>query len=182
MDPDEQPVKNIGFLVNSSNHAARTDESGLAYIGHLPANRNTDIAINKASVDDPQLAPMLKGVRIVPRPGIVTQIDFPRAATGEIDGTVFLADGGRKRGIGNVLVELVDASGRVVTQTRSASDGFFVLVELLPGDYSLRVGEQQLRDLNLRDPGLRKVTMPPEGAFINGQDLTLERTPGEPES
>jgi hypothetical protein len=177
MDGDETPVSNVGFLVNSSNHPARTDSSGIAYIGHLPANRNTDIAVNTATVEDPQLASMLKGLRIVPRPGNITQLDFPLATTGEIDGTVALVSNGGKRGIGNVLMELVDTSQKVVAQARSGSDGFFVLVEVLPGQYSLRVGEQQLNDLQLRYAGARTVTVPPKGAFINGQDFVLERRP-----
>jgi hypothetical protein len=117
---------------------------------------------------------MLKGLRIVPRPGNITQLDFPLALTGEIDGTVSLTSNGRKRGIGNVLVELVDKVGKVVAQGRSGADGFFVLVEVLPGDYSLRVGEQQLNELKLRYGGPRPVTIPPKGAFVNGQDFALE--------
>jgi hypothetical protein len=175
MDAGEEPVKNVGFLVNSSNHPVRTDESGIAYVGHLLGNRNADIAVNPASVEDPQLASLIKGVRLTPRPGNVTQIEFPLVQTGEIDGTVYLINNGRKRGVGNVLVELVDASGKVVAETRSGSDGFFVVVEVLPGEYSLRVGEDQLKELKLRYSGLRKVTMSPEGTFVNGQDFSLER-------
>lgn len=175
MDKGEEPVKNVGFLVNSSNHPVRTDASGIAYVGHLLGNRNADIAVNPASVEDPQLASLLKGVRVIPRPGSVTQIEFPLVQTGEIDGTVYLVNNGRKRGVGNVLVELVDASGKIVAETRSGSDGFFVVVEVLPGEYSLRVGEDQLKELNLRYSGLRKVTMSPAGTFVNGQDFSLER-------
>lgn len=175
MDENETPVRNVGFLVNSSNHPARTDSSGVAYIGHLPSNRNTDISVNTSTIEDPQLASMLKGMRVVPRPGNVTLMDFPLAPTGEIDGTIYLVSAERKRGSGNVLVELLDRSGKIVAQTRSGSDGFFVLVEILPGEYSLRVGEEQLKDLNLRYSGPKNVTMPPKGAFINGQDFLLER-------
>ncbi len=174
MDADESPLSNVGFLVNSSNHPARTDSSGVAYIGHLAGNRPTDIGINAATIEDPQLASMVKGLRVIPRPGNVTRMGFPVASTGEIDGTVSLTSNGRKRGIGNVLVELMDKAGKVVSQARSGSDGFFVLVEVLPGEYSLRVGEQQLNELNLRYSGPRPVTIPPKGAFVNGQDFALE--------
>ena len=175
MDAGEEPVKNVGFLVNSSSHPVRTDESGIAYVGHLLGNRNTDISVNPATVEDPQLASLLKGARVTTRPGNVTQIEFPLVQTGEIDGTVYLLNNGRKRGVGNVLVELVDASGKVVAETRSGSDGFFVVVEVLPGEYRLRVGEDQLKELKLGYSGLRKVTMSSEGTFVNGQDFSLER-------
>lgn len=174
MDADEQPVKNVGFLINSSNFAVRTDDAGIAYVGHLLSNRETGISVNPATIEDPQLVSALKGLRLIPRPGNVTQIDFPLVQTGEIDGTVYLVNKGRKRGVGNVLVELVDKDGKVVAETRSGSDGFFVVVEVLPGEYSLRVGEEQLNELKLRYSGARRVTMSPKGTFVNGQDFSLE--------
>ena len=175
MDEDDQAVKNIGFMVNSSNHPVRTDATGVAYVGHLPANRNTDIAINPSTIEDSQLASRLKGIRIIPRPGNVTQIDFPLVLSGEIDGTVYLLSNGAKRGAGNVLVELVDPSGVVVAQARSGSDGFFVVSEVLPGPYSLRIAEAQLKDLGLKYSGARSLTLSPNGTFISGQDFSLER-------
>ena len=159
MDADEPPIKGVGFLVNTSTHAARTDEAGIAFVGRLSGNRNIDITVNPITVEDPQLVSKLKGVRIVPRPGVVTQIDFPLVQTGEIDGTVYLVRNGRKRGVANARIELVDKSGKVVTETRSGSDGFFLMTEVLPGEYSLRIGEQQIS---------------PTGSFLSGQDFSLE--------
>lgn len=174
LDPGEETVNNVGFLVNTANHPARTDATGNAYIGHLLSNRETDISINPSTIENPQLTPALKGVRVVPRPGNVTSVDFPLAQTGEIDGTVSLSANGRKRGVGNVLVELVDASGKVVAESRSGSDGFFIVVEVLPGTYTLRINEAQLEDLKLRYSGAKSLTMSPQGTFINGQDFLLE--------
>jgi len=174
LDPGEETLKNVGFLINTANHPARTDAEGYAYIGHLLSNRETSISINPATIEDPQLSAALKGVRLVPRPGNVTSVDFPLALTGEIDGTVSLFANGRKRGVGNVLIELVDATGKVVAETRSGSDGFFILVEVLPGIYNLRVSDAQLTDLKLRYSGSRSLTVAPQGAFLNGQDFLLE--------
>ena len=174
MDADEQPIPNVGFLINASSHAARTDEAGIAYVGRLYGNRNSDIAVNPTTIDDPQLVSSLKGMRVITRPGVITQLDFPLVQTGEIDGTAFLVRNGRKRGAANVLLELVDKSGKVVTDMRSGADGFFVMTELLPGEYTLRMNELQIRELKLRDPGQRQVVMSPKGSFVNGQDFSLE--------
>ncbi|MBC7610311.1 MAG: hypothetical protein H7228_12205 [Polaromonas sp.] len=174
MDADEPPIKGVGFLVNTSTNAARTDEAGIAFVGRLSGNRNIDITVNPVTVEDPQLVSKLKGVRIVPRPGVVTQIDFPLVQTGEIDGTVYLVRNGRKRGVANARIELVDKSGKVVTETRSGSDGFFLMTEVLPGEYSLRIGEQQIQELKLRESGARQVVMSPTGSFLSGQDFSLE--------
>lgn len=175
MDTNQQPVKNIGFLINSATHPARTDDQGVAYIGHLLSNRITDISINLATVEDPQLLPVLKGLRVIPRPGNVSQIDLALVLSGEIDGTVYLMSNGRKRGVGNVLLQLVDKDGKIVAETRSGSDGFFVVVEVIPGAYTLQISQEQLNELKLSYAGARTVTMSTDGSFINGQDFSLQR-------
>jgi hypothetical protein len=115
-------------------------------------------------------------VRVVPRQGNVAQIDFPLTLTGEIDGTVYVQADGAKRGIGNVLLELVkvaDGAEKVVAQVRSSADGFFILQEVLPGSYQLRVAAQQLEQLRLADPGRRLVKISDTGSQVNGQNFTL---------
>jgi hypothetical protein len=51
------------------------------------------------------------GVRIVPRPGKVSQLEFPVIVTGEVDGTTYLIVNGPRRGIGDLELELVDRDG-----------------------------------------------------------------------
>jgi hypothetical protein len=176
MDAGEQSVADAGFVVNGAQYGARTDADGIAYLGHLPANRNVNLSVNVATLEDPQLSNQRKGVRVVPRQGNVAQIDFPLTLTGEIDGTVFLQANGTKRGVGNVLLELVnpaDRSEKVVAQVRSSADGFFIVQDVLPGDYQLRVAAQQLEQLNLVDPGPRRVKVSDTGSQVNGQNFML---------
>jgi hypothetical protein len=176
MDAGEQPIADAGFVVNGAQYGARTDADGIAYLDHLPANRNVNLSVNVATLEDPQLSNQRKGVRVVPRQGNVAQIDFPLTLTGEIDGTVFLQANGSKRGVGNVLLELVkpaDGSEKVVAQVRSSADGFFIVQEVLPGSYQLRVAAQQLEQLHLADPGPRLVKISDTGSQVNGQNFML---------
>lgn len=176
MDAGEQPVADAGFVANGAQYGARTDADGIAYLNHLPANRNVNLSVNVATLEDPQLSTQHKGVRVVPRQGNVAQIDFPLALTGEIDGTVFLQGAGGKRGIGNVLLELVsgaEGAERVVAQVRSSADGFFIVQEVLPGSYQLRVAARQLDELGLADPGPRAVRITEKRPFANGQNFVL---------
>lgn len=176
MDAGEQPVADAGFVANGAQYGARTDADGIAYLDHLPANRNVNLSVNMATLEDPQLSTQRKGVRVVPRQGNVAQLEFPLALTGEIDGTVYLQASGGKRGIGNVLLELVEGAAgteRVVAQVRSSSDGFFIVQEVLPGSYQLRVAARQLDELGLADPGPRAVRITEKRAFVNGQNFVL---------
>lgn len=70
--------------------------------------------------------------------------DFCEAAPAQIAGYVYHdqnQNGKRDLGehpIENVLLELLDASGTVVAQTRTDSNGHYAFTELLPGSYSIR--------------------------------------------
>jgi hypothetical protein len=176
MDAGELPVADAGFIVNGAQFGARTGADGIAYLDHLPAHRDVNLSVSTATLEDPQLSTLHRGVRLVPRQGHVARIDFPLALTGEIDGTVYMQAGGKKRGIGNVLLELVsraDGAERVAAQVRSSADGYFIVQDVLPGSYQLRVAAQQLDELQLADPGARTIRVSETGAQVNGQNFTL---------
>lgn len=174
-DADEEPVQNACFGLNGgSRHPSCTDADGLAYLSRLSPRAYLDLALDAATLEDPQWVPTQPGVRLLPRPGKVLALDFPVVLTGEIDGTVFLQDGGRTRGIGNALLELVDAQGEVVASTRSASDGYYIVPAVRPGSYRLRVSPEQLQSLGLQPVAEQAIRMNADGDFLNGVDFTLQ--------
>jgi len=175
-DPGEETIENAGFLINESwRHQAQTDASGLAYLSHLQPRQHADIAVDTSTLEDPQWVPTTKGVRMLPRPGKVQTIDFPVVMTGEVDGTVYLVEADKSRGIGNALIELVNNKGEVVTSTRSASDGYYILSEVRPGEYQVRISPSQLKKFNLFDGVEQTIKMQPDGEFIYGVDFKLGR-------
>lgn len=110
---------------------------------------------------------------MVPRPGKVAKLDFPVILTAEIDGTVYLVKDGLKRGIGDVVLELIDTKRNVIAQTKTASDGYYIVPAVPPGDYLLRISREQQERLKLTDTGMHTITMPSDGKFINGVDFYL---------
>jgi hypothetical protein len=172
MDGADEPVKGAGFIVNGGNDLARTDAAGIAYLARLPAHQNTDIGIDSGTLEDPQWAPRVKGVRLVPRRGTVNLVDLPVMITGEIDGTAFLLDDGGKRGVGDLHIELV-AHGKVVATTTSAADGYYIVPAVEAGTYVLRIACEQLQRLDLRASSTRPVTMAADGTFVNGLDILV---------
>lgn len=173
MDDGDEPIKGAGFTVNGGNHLARTDAAGIAYLSRLPPNANVDLAVDPGTLEDPQWVARTKGVRVVPRPGKVAQVEFAVSVTGEVDGTAYLLAGGARRGIGDLLIELVDADRQVAASVRSTSDGFYVLPYVLPGRYLLRISPEQLKRLNLTDTGMHMFTMTPRGDALNGRDFVI---------
>jgi hypothetical protein len=173
-DEGDELIQGAAFTVNGGTRPIRTDARGIAYLPRLPVDQNVDIGIDPSSLEDPQWSAQTQGVRVVPRPGKITQVDFPVIMAAEIDGTVYYVDRQhRSRGVGGIELELVDGNGKVVSRTKSASDGYYVVASVPPGGYELRVPRGQLRELGLIDTGMRVITVTPDGAFVNGVDLVV---------
>ncbi|CAH0135850.1 hypothetical protein SRABI118_00154 [Massilia sp. Bi118] len=174
MDAEDEGIRNAGFTVNGGNHLSRTDANGIAWLGRLPANQYVDIALDPNTLEDPQWQPQRKGVRIVPRPGKVAEIDFAVGMTGEIDGTTYLLGKDGKRPIGDLKLELVDRRRQVVASLTSAADGYYVITGIFPGDYLLRITPDQLKRLGLSDTGMHLVTITLDGNVLNGRDFYVQ--------
>lgn len=180
-DAGEDPVEGVGFRVNGgSRHPARTNAEGIVLLNRLTPKDYMDIGLDVGTLEDAQLQPAIAGVRLLPRPGKAQEIDFPLVLTGEVDGTVYLVEDGRSRGIGNALVELVNDRGELIGSTRSASDGFYVMPSVKSGQYRLRISPEQTQDLGLTADGEATITMPADPDFIAGIDFTLRKRTANP--
>jgi hypothetical protein len=174
-DSGEELVAGTGFLIDrGGRYPQLTNEKGEALISRLTAGRYTEISLDPALLEDPQWKVAGTGVRILPRPGFVQSLDFPVVATSDVDGTAYLISRSGRRGIGDVLIELVSATGEVVGTVRSSSDGFYTLPQVMPGRYELRVSPEQLRKLGLRSARSHAVVVGQESDFIHGLDFELE--------
>jgi hypothetical protein len=173
MDDHERPLSGAGFTVNGGRHKARTNAAGVAHINHLPVKQYVDIGIDMSTLEDPQWSPQLPGVNLVPRPGAVAKLEFPVSLTTEIDGTVYLLENGVERGIGDLELELLNDQRALVGETTSGWDGFYIVPQVVAGEYWLRISPQQLQRLGLADTGGRKITVSGDGSFISGMDFMI---------
>lgn len=178
-DPGEDVVPNAGFFVgNGGRYPARTDRNGTAFINRLTPGQYTDIALDPSTLEDPQWKPERKGVRVLPRPGLVQAIDFPVIYTAEVEGTVYLVDEqGHRRGIGDARLELVNEQGEVLASTRSSADGYYLLHQVTPGHATLRIAPEQARKLHLSGNLAKPLDIPGDGEFLSGQDIELRMAP-----
>ncbi|MEX1058386.1 MAG: SPOR domain-containing protein, partial [Natronospirillum sp.] len=185
-DPEDQPLEDVGFIVNNSRHPAQTDASGVAHIGQLSVTQQVNIEVDEATLIDPQWLPTVTGLKILARPGRTARVNIPVRVATEIDGTTYLWDKSLLRGIGGLQLVLQDANNVIVARGVSSWDGFYIIPDVLAGDYWLRVAPSQLRQLGLEDTGTRKLSVSGDGTFINGVDLivmsSIRREPGQIES
>jgi hypothetical protein len=122
---------------------------------------------------DPQWSPQLAGINLLPRPGIVTKFEFPVMLSTEIDGTTYLLENGVKRGIGDVDLELLNGQNEVVGKAKSSWDGFYIVPNVIAGEYWLRISPQQLQRLGLTNTSMHTITVSGDGSFISGIDFII---------
>ncbi|HVS01037.1 MAG TPA: hypothetical protein VMW27_30750 [Thermoanaerobaculia bacterium] len=146
--PGDSPLPGVRFEADAGALAAVTGDDGLAWV-RIPPYRPVSLSISEKSLADPAWIPGRSGVSLVPRPGVAWTADFPVVVTGEIEGMVFLRDGESRREASNVRVQLVDAQGTVLQESRSQFDGFYLFERVLPGRYSIRIDPAQLERLRL---------------------------------
>jgi hypothetical protein len=175
-DQGEEVVENAGFTVNGSGRSGvRTDARGEALLARLMPRDYADVALDLGTLDDAQWQPTVPGVRVLPRPGKVQTVDFPVVYTAEIDGTVYLVDGDYKRGIGNARLQLLSGEGQVVGETRTSSDGYYIVPSVKPGRYQLRIEPEQLTGIGLRASPAVDLEVNAKGDFIYGVDFTVSK-------
>jgi len=176
-DPGEDFVPNAGFILNGGGrHPRLTDTGGVALLNRLAPGRYADIALDPATLEDPQWKPLTPGVRILPRPGRVEQLEFPVILTSELEGTVYLVEPGgkRRRGIGDAQLELVNADGQIIATATSSADGYYLFHQVVPGALRLRIAPEQAAKLKLQGALERMIDVPANGDFLSGEDLELK--------
>jgi len=176
-DPGEKPLEGVGFLASRAATEVVTGPEGRALVTGLPVYQDVNVALAGSTLEDPMAVPEKPGVRFVPRPGHVTQVEFPVLVSGEITGTVRVAREGEAREVSGVVVQLVLESGEVVQEARSAYDGFYDLVRIIPGHYTIRVSPSQADRLKLLAPAPRPISIEASGTILDGIDLRLEGPP-----
>ena len=133
-----------GALVTTGTRLAErtTDAGGHVLVAGLANYVPVAVGIDTSSLGDPSLAPKQALQVVTPRPGIAVDVEIALVGAGDIEGAV-VKDGGE--GFEGLELELVNASGRVVTTTRSDYDGFFLFERVAYGRYSVRISAESAR-------------------------------------
>lgn len=134
--PDE-PLE-PGAIITAGMRLAEmpTDTRGETMISGLENFRPIAIGIDTSSLNDPTLAAANTAQVIVPRPGVVAEVEVALVGGGSIEGAL-LKDGGTP--FEGLDLELVDSAGKVIATTRSDFDGFYLFDRVPYGRYQVRL-------------------------------------------
>ncbi|WP_339688557.1 carboxypeptidase regulatory-like domain-containing protein [uncultured Parasphingorhabdus sp.] len=134
----EPLVENVELTAGQSVTLTATDTNGRAIIDNLLPFRPILIGIDSSSLSNPFVQPALPGVVITPRPGVAVTVELPLVSAGEVEGTLVRRGGGAIAGVG---MELVNGEGRVVRETQTEFDGFFLFDGVPYGIYTVRIAK-----------------------------------------
>lgn len=148
MDPGEAPVGKVNFFTGSQQ--VTSGRSGIALLPGIGDGAPTAVRIDTATLPDIEMAPDRGGVEIVPRAGHIPVVEFAIQHLSDIEGTAVYADGSGKRGVAGLILHLIDNLGHRVARARSESDGFLLIEQVRPGDYTLQIAPDQARTLKIR--------------------------------
>ena len=154
---------------------ASTDESGNAFLFNLPINMATDVKVQESSFFDPFWVPGFAGISVHPRPGHVTQVDFPIHMAGEIDGTIYAkTSAGSTRALRNINIQLYNADAKLEQTTASGLDGYYLLTKIPPGRYFIMVDGKDAKNYRLIRPVPEEINIGFDGTVIAGHNIFLE--------
>ena len=175
-DGKRQPYARAGVNTIQTWRKATTDEDGKAYLSSMPSYRQVDIELDESTLEDNELRSTNPGVSVISRPGSYAVVDFPLVRTAELEGYISVTVDDDKLPVSRALVSLKSADGEVVTQTRTAFDGFYLFEGVEPGDYQISL-EDTLDKRAEKRP--EKLTVTSSSGIIAGLDYSLRPAKSE---
>ena len=67
----------------------------------------------------------------------------------------------------DAIVQLVNDKGKIIKETRTAYDGFYLIDFVTPGGYTLRIDPEQISRLKLDEPEQQSIKIEGDGTIIN---------------
>ena len=141
-DPDEILLPDVEVKAIQFFKSAVTDQSGVALLSNLANLQTSDIVINRDTLPSSFMRPRLKGISITSRSGLVDFLDYPIVPSSEINGMINLIESKEVKDGKNIQLILIDSLDRIISSTKSEYDGFYSFVDVMPGNYKIRVKEE----------------------------------------
>lgn len=149
-DAGDSVLEHAQFRVNRGMSPGDVNDHGIALLRGIAPDTPVRVTLEDSSIDNPYLYAPRPGAEVVARSGSPVFVDVPLVATSDVEGTCYITDAsGGKKPAANVRLEIVDAKGTVVKDTRSAFDGYYLIDRVPLGQYRLRVSQEQLMRLSL---------------------------------
>lgn len=182
-DAEDKPLENARFLVNRGGNQDRTDENGNIILRNLPADVRNSLTMDQRSLENPFLMSQNIGADVVTRPGVPAVVDFPVTGSGDVEGTISMlsiqeeAPDANEEEAASVILQLFDANGKLVRETESSYDGYYLFNGVPAGTYTLRVSAAQGARVGFITPPDREVIIRNDETDSHIIDMEVIREP-----
>lgn len=152
----------------------KSDTRGVALLNRLPNNKITDITVNRKSLPDPYMIVSQPPFAVRSRSGYIEEVNLPVVFTSEIDGVITLVNEyGNLQQVSYAPIQLVDADGEVLATVTSEFDGYYLIMDVKPGQYQVRIAPDYVASNNLVNSKPLNIVMSHSGELSSGNDFTL---------
>jgi hypothetical protein len=153
------PLKDIEFSV--FNNTATTDDQGMARLTRLGNGNLVAVQVDPSSLPDITMAPVSRGVEMVPRSGRFNVMDFPIVALSEVEGTITFEGADTARGVSGLRLMLLDEKGDVAGSVRTERGGYYFFEQVRPGTFRLTLDPDQAKRLGICMVGSAAIKIAP---------------------
>ncbi len=176
-DANDVPLPDVYVQSVNVSRREKTDEQGYSLIKDLPESYVTDIRLDSSTLPDPFMIPGFDGVSIFPKAGQVVKLTFPVHLAGEVDGVVSVEDQELQKQVAGMAMNLIPVDGKstAIIDTYTASDGFYVLNSVPPGNYLLAVNSGAAAKLNAGGAKPVPITIGYDGTILSNKDFALTK-------
>jgi hypothetical protein len=174
-DPGERPVQ--GVTIEGGEYKTVTDAQGEAYVSGFGAGPTARLIVGISQVENQAVKTPPTVIEFVPRPGGVTQVEYPMRPTGEVMVNIRLRRPDQQRvGLSATRVRLVDDKG-VAVEGVTEFDGSVNFQDLPAGTYRLELDKDQAARLRMRLLAPVTVTIRPDGSITPDVAAEVEFEP-----
>lgn len=167
------PLPNINLRFNGHVTQNASSSRGMLMVQGLTPYSSTRLAIDEASLPDPDMIAAEPLVLVQARPGITEKIEFPIVLSGSIEGTVLMSRETGLGGVGGIAVRLMDSGGAVIATQTSDYDGFFAFDRVPAGVYLLDASYEQLDGLKLQLAVAQQISLSRAIPYVRGANLVI---------
>ena len=160
------------ILVNDSSTGVYTDEEGFFLLPELRPYRPYSISIESRDLDA-LFVPQTDEGWIEPRPGQGVEYNIPVVAVSGLSGFIENINDIEGLNLNQVNVVLNDDSGEEIKRVRPEFDGFFIIEDIQPGEYELKL---DLPENIVSKPDYIKIEIPFDeyGVWLRAKNFELE--------
>ncbi len=147
LDSDEPNVPGLK-LKNLGGRVIYNEDKTTIRIYDLQPYVEKLIELDPLSLDNIAWKVMNPVIAVEPVPNQFKTLHIPIAVLGEVAGMVYIKNENTTKGLGRIIVNIIDENGKTAARLLTEGDGYFTYLGLKPGKYKAVIDAEQLEKLD----------------------------------